>query len=140
MRGYSKFFILPALCIALPAMAQPGQCPPREPGTYPWAKNGTMPGDKWAWVYLELDDKARPKGCKLGENNVRNSDLGFYMCRAMERDWEPATPEQAKALASTTVKRFFIMHGPSHSKQMREARKKFFAANPNERPECYPEN
>ena len=115
-------------------------CPPREPGTYPWATNGTMPGDKWAWVFLELDEKARPKGCMLGENNVRNSDLGFYMCRAMERDWEAATPEHAKALASTTVKRFFIMRGPNHAKQMREARKRFFAQNPNERPECYPEN
>lgn len=114
-------------------------CPPREPGTYPWATNGTMPGDKWAWIYVDLDDKARPKKCRIGENNVRNSDLGFYMCQAVEKDWHAATPEQAKAVASTTIKRFMIMRGPQHDKKMSEARRQYFAQNPHERSECYPQ-
>ena len=98
-----------------------------------------MPGDKWAWVYLELDEKARPKRCLMGKNNIHDPDLRFFVCRAAEKDWHPATPEHAKAVASTTVKRRMIMRGPEHYKLMREARKRFFAEHPDERPECYPE-
>ena len=127
------------LFVALPMSAAANTCPPREPGTYPWSTDGTMPGDKWAWVHLELDDKARAKRCLMGENNLRDSDLRFFVCRAAKEDWRPASDTDAQTVASTTVKRFFILRGPDHAKKMREARKRFFAEHPDGRPGCYPE-
>lgn len=131
--------VLSALLVHVPANGSAPPCPAREPGTYPWSTDGTMPGDKWAWIFLELDKNGKPKRCLMGENNVRDDDLRFFMCRAAEKDWQPATPEEAKALASSTVKRRLIMRGPDHWKKMREARKRYFEQNPHERPECYPE-
>lgn len=135
----STLVLLAGVLMSSPVTAADSDCPPREPGTYPWSKNGTVKGDEWAWVHLELDKKARPKRCLMGENNIRDSDRRFFVCRVMSEDWRPASADEARSLASTTVKRFFIIPGPEHAKVMREARKRFFAEHPDERPECYPE-
>jgi hypothetical protein len=139
MKSTSKLLLWAGLSIGLTVSASASTCPPREPGTYPWSTNGTMPGDKWAWVYLELDEKARPKRCLMGESNIHDSDMRFFICRVAKEDWRPATPEDARTFASTTQKRFFILRGPDHAKKMREARKRYFAEHPDERPDCYPE-
>ena len=127
------------LFVALPMSAAANTCPPREPGTYPWSTDGTMPGDEWAWVFLELDKKARAKRCLIGKNNIDDSDRRFFVCRAMQEDWRPASDEAGQAVASTTVKRFFIIRGPDHEKLMRAARKRYLAEHSDERPDCYPE-
>ena len=53
-------------------------------------------------------------------------------------DWNPAPPEEGRALASATIKLFFVLPGPDRNKEIREAKKLWFAQHPNERPECYP--
>lgn len=139
MKSISTLMLCASVIVGLPANAAANTCPPREPGTYPWSTDGTMPGDQWAWVYLELDKDARPKRCLMGKNNIHDSDRRFLVCRAMKEDWRPASADAGRAVASTTVKRFFIIRGPNHEKLMRAARKRYFAENPHERPECYPE-
>lgn len=139
VKSISKLLACVSLLVGTGASATDGNCPPREPGTYPWLEDGKLPGDEWAWVYLELDKNARAKRCLMGENNIRDPDLRFFVCRAMKEDWHPASDEEAKTLASTTVKRFFVIPGYDHDKKLREARKRFFAEHPDERPECYPE-
>jgi hypothetical protein len=140
MGRFSTLLLLGGLCIGVPANAAADNCPPHEPGYLPWMENGTVKGDLWAWVYLELDKDALPKRCLMGENNIHDADTRFFACRAMKEDWRPATAEQARSVASTTVKRFFVIPGPDRNKEIREAKKRFFAEHPNERPECYPDD
>ena len=127
-------------CGAPAAVAAANDCPPHEPGYLPWLTNGVAKGDLWAWVYLELDKDARPKRCLMGENNIHDADTRFLACDAMKQGWKPATEEDGRALASTTVKRLFILPGPNRNKEIREAKKRWFAEHPDQRPECYPDD
>jgi hypothetical protein len=135
-----KLLLACGLFAAASVQAADSECPPHEPGTFPWMENGTVKGDLWAWTYLELDKNGEPKRCLMGKNNIHDEDTRFFVCRAMQKDWHAATPEEAKAAASTTVKRFFVMIGPDHDKRLREAKKRYFAEHPAERPECYPDD
>lgn len=114
-------------------------CPPRETGSYPWNTNKIMKGDLWAWVILEVGKDGKPGRCLMGDNNIRDRDLRFFACKAFTDDWKPGQPITMDASGKAVVKRFFIMPGPEHEKARKQARKRFFAENPNERPECYPE-
>jgi hypothetical protein len=131
--------LLAGLCLGAPAAAA-GDCPPREPGNLPWMGNGVVKGDLWAWIYLELDKNARPKRCLMGENNIHDADMRFYACRAMTLDWKPASPDDGRSVASTTIKRFFVIPGPDRDKAIGEAKKSWFAEHPDQRPECYPDD
>lgn len=123
------------IAVASPALAN-GPCPAREVGTYPWAPNGVLNGDLYAWVYLKIGKDRRPE-CFMGSNNIHDSDQRFFICRAIADEWKPARPEDA--VPGTVVKRLTVMAGPDHAKVDKEARKRFFAEHPDERPECYPE-
>lgn len=122
------------------AAASPGfakePCAPREVGTYPWAANGLVNGDLYAWVYLTIGKDRRPQ-CSIGENNIHDSDLRFFVCKAFTDGWKPARPEDVSP--GKVVKRLTVIAGPSHAKIEKEARRRFFAEHPDERPECYPE-
>ncbi|MGN6156316.1 MAG: hypothetical protein ACTHN4_11385 [Sphingomicrobium sp.] len=102
--------------------------------------DGIAKGDLWAWVYLELDKDAHAKRCLMGNNNIHDADTRFMACDAMKESWKPATDADARALASTTVKRLFIIPGPNRNKEIREAKKLWFAQHPDQRPECYPDD
>ena len=132
--------IVMTIAAALIAVASPGlaadKCAPREVGSFPWANNGLVNGDLYGWVYLKIDKNGRPQ-CFMGQNNINDSDQRFFICQAFTRDWKPAKPEDA--LPGAVVKRLFIMAGPHHDKIEKEARRRFFADHPDERPECYPE-
>jgi hypothetical protein len=140
MTKLSKVLLVAALIASGPAMAAANDCPPHEPGYLPWLTNGIAKGDLWAWVYLELDKDARPKRCLMGDNNIHDADTRFLACDAMKESWKPATAADAKAVASTTVKRLFILPGPKRDKEIREAKKLWFAQHPDQRPECYPDD
>ena len=112
-------------------------CPPREVGTYPWANNGLVNGDLYAWVYLKIGKDARRPDCFIGENNIHDSEQRFFICHAFTEDWKPARPEDAKP--GSVVKRLMVLAGPNHAKMLKEARRQWFASHPQERPECYPE-
>ena len=132
--------IVTSIAAALIAAASPGlakdPCPPREVGTYPWAANGIVNGDLYAWVYLKIGKDSRPE-CLMGENNIHDSDKRFFVCRAFTEGWKPARPEDAAP--GTVVKRLTIIAGPNHAKIENEARRRFFAEHPDQRPECYPD-
>ncbi len=131
--------ILAAFAICLQSSAVPASepCPPREVGTYPWTTDGALPGDQYGWVYLTIGKDGQPQQCGMGQTNIFDSDLRFFVCRAMMRDWKPASGE--KLAAGSVVKRLMILPGPHHDKVNKEARKRFFADHPDQRPECYPE-
>ena len=128
-----------AFLIGIPvaAVAADPPCPPREPGSYPWAGQGIVNGDLYAWVYLKIGKDRRPQ-CSIGENNIHDSDLRFFVCRAFANEWKPARPEDA--MPGSVVKRLTIMAGPNHAKMEKEARKQYFVQHPDQRPECYPED
>ena len=140
MGRISNWLLLCSLLVAGPVEAAQSDCPPHEPGVLPWMPDGMVKGDLFAWVFLELDKNAQPKRCLMGENNIHDPDMRFFACRAMKEDWHLATPEEERSLASTTVKRRFVIPGPNRVKEIREAKKAFFAGHPDLRPECYPDD
>lgn len=131
-------FIFAALAAALPtsSLASGAACPARETGTYPWTTGGAVNGDYYAWVYLTIGKDRRPT-CAIGENNIHDSDMRFFVCHAFTEQWKPARASDAEPGA--VVKRLMVIPGPRHAKAEKEARKKFFAEHPDERPDCYPE-
>jgi len=140
MARISRLLLVVGLCASSSAIAAANDCPPHEPGYLPWMSNGIAKGDLWAWVYLDLDKDARPKRCLMGENNIHDADTRFLACSAMKEGWKPATPDQGRSVASTMVKRLFIIPGPDRNKAIREAKKSYFAEHPDQRPECYPDD
>jgi hypothetical protein len=134
-----RFLICSA--VALLAIASPAEanetCPPRESGTFPWTSDGALPGDQYGWVYLTMGKNRRPVQCGIGQTNISDTDLRFFVCRAMLAQWEPG-PKEDPAPGSV-VKRLFILPGLHHDKVFKEARKRFFEEHPDQRPECYPE-
>ena len=133
-----------ALCVALlwPSMAAAANkapCPPREAGqSYPWDSDDLMRGDKFAWVYIDVDRTGRALQCRIGENNIFDPDTRFQLCNAYTEDWH-ASPAAAGDPDRRTIKRQTIMIGSDHELANQKARKAWFNLHPEERPECYPE-
>jgi len=96
-----------------------------------------MDGDYWAWVYLVIGKDHRVEKCLMGDNNIHDDQLRFFACKAFTDGWDPANANDVQP--GQEIKRFFVIPGGKHEKANKDARKKFFADHPNERPECYPE-
>jgi hypothetical protein len=114
-------------------------CPSFEPGQYyPWQKEGLMPGDQWAWLYIDVDAHGKPTNCKVGEHKYE-PEMGFWMCRAMMAggDFEPVMKDGV-AVAGT-VKRYMTVPGRARQRAEAAARKQWFKDHPEERPACYPD-
>lgn len=140
MRGVSAF----ALCIALnapslAAAANKAPCPAREAGqAYPWDTDALMHGDRYAWIYIDVDRTGRPLQCRIGENNIDDPDTRFQICNAYTADWRgPAASAQDPD--RRTIKRQTIMIGSEHELANQKARRAWFKLHPDERSECYPD-
>lgn len=124
------------LSTGLPA-AEP--CPVFKPGqAYPWQKPGQlMVGDQWAYLYIDLDKKGRPKNCRVGKHKY-GPEMGFWFCRAMmaQGDFEPIMKDGVAV--EGTVTRFLSMPGRRRQREEEAARKQWFKDHPEERPSCYP--
>ncbi|HEY7006758.1 MAG TPA: hypothetical protein VH392_09800 [Sphingomicrobium sp.] len=97
-----------------------------------------MRGDQYAWIYIDVDRTGRPLQCRIGENNIRDQYTRFQLCNAYTEDWrapaaEPGDPDRR------TLKRQTVMIGSDHELADKKARRAWFKAHPEERPECYPE-
>ena len=114
-------------------------CPVREPGqAYPWSHSADlMPGDEWAYLYIDLDAKGRPTNCRVGKHEYQ-PETGFWMCRAVmaQANFEPIMKDGA-AVAGT-VTRYMMLAGRQRQREDEAARKQFFRDHPDERPGCYP--
>lgn len=97
-----------------------------------------MQGDKYAWVYIDVDRTGRPLQCRVGENNIYDSDTRFQLCNAYTRDWR-APEADAGDPDRRTIKRQTIIIGSDHELANQKARRAWFKLHPEERPECYPE-
>ena len=105
---------------------------------YPWQSTAMMPGDKFAWIYVDVDRTGRPLKCRMGENNILDPEMRFRLCRAYSQDWR-ADPANSGDPDRRTIKRHFTLFGAAHDLANQKARKKFFKDHPEERPKCYPE-
>jgi len=139
MRGIGPLVLCTALLAASSAAAgEP--CPPHEAGaSYPWDVKGMLPGDKYAWVFIDVDRTGRPLSCKVGDTNIFDSDTLFLLCGAYKADWR-APAASAADPDRRTIKRDTVMIGSAHEKANQEARRAWFKAHPDERPSCYPED
>jgi hypothetical protein len=139
MRHFPRTFVALALVSAGSLVSAKTACPPHVPGEpYPWEKGDKQqPGDRWAWMYIDVDKTGRPLQCRMGENNIPE-DKRFWVCRAFLEDWHGKPEVKDGVPIRTTVKRLMIMAGPKHRKAQAAARKKFFQEHPDERQSCYP--
>ena len=113
-------------------------CPVHNPGqAYPWQKSELMPGDEWAYLFIDLDTKGRPKSCRAGRHQYK-PETGFWMCRAMmaQGDFDPVMKDGVAV--EGTVTRFMTLAGQQRKQAEAAARKQFFKDHPEERPSCYP--
>jgi hypothetical protein len=99
---------------------------------------GAIAGDYYAWVYLVIGKDHRPAKCLMGENNIHDDQMRFFACKAFVDGWDPAHASDVQP--GQQIKRYFVIPGAAHEKANKEARKKFFAEHPDQRPECYPED
>jgi hypothetical protein len=129
-----------AMLAALPAVPASGaDCPPWEPGMrYPWQTTEVMRGDRFAWMYLEVDREGRLIRCKIGANNYPDSEARLFVCKAYY-DFYRGPPAAASDPRVRTLERFHLVPGPRRQWLERKARMEWFAANPGADPRCYPE-
>jgi hypothetical protein len=73
----------------------------------------------------------------MGKNNIPGDDK-FFVCKAFMEQW--STAPSPVATTGTTVERHYLAIGDKHQKAEENARKAWFRAHPEERPECYPNN
>jgi hypothetical protein len=139
MRGIGAFALSAAFFTASASAADKAPCPPHEAGAfYPWQNSGMVKGDKYAWVYIDVDRTGRPLRCKIGENNIFDEFARFQLCNAYTADWRapaasPGDPD------TRTIKKQTIMIGSDHQLADQKARRAWFKAHPEERSECYPD-
>ena len=127
-----------SLLVSSPLAAKTA-CPPHRAGEpYPWEVGGLMEGDHWAEIAVDVDATGRATGCRVTKGNLE-SDEGFYMCRAMMNQGEfTPTMKDGAAVASTITTRS-VLQGMRHLDANAAARKRWFAAHPDERQSCYPD-
>ena len=139
MRGTGALALC-TLVIALHGPASADPCPLHEAGAaYPWDVRDTMAGDKYATVFIDVDRSGHPLTCKIGDNNINDSDTLFQLCQAYSETWQ-APPAAAGDPDRRTIKRRTVMIGAAHEKANKEARRTWFKAHPDERASCYPED
>lgn len=114
-------------------------CPPSSRGPPPWVTNEIVSGDLYAYVYLDVDKRGRPSGCKIGTTNILGDDK-FWVCQAYMRQWTTRPPANPGLDGRTTTERLFIEYGWKHASADRAARIAYFHAHPYLHPECYRQN
>lgn len=126
--------------MAAPVFAA-ANCPDHRPGAYyPWqlSSDKPMPGDQWAWLYIDVDATGKPKNCKVGEHKYE-PEMGFWMCRAMMASGEFEPVMKDGVAVDGTVKRYMTVPGRARKRADEVARKQWFKDHPEERPGCYPD-
>jgi len=131
-------FVLLSL-LASPAIADKAPCPPHKAGApYPWESEGLMEGDHWADIAIDLDAHGKVTGCRVVKGNLE-SDEGFYMCRAYTNQGEFDPLMKDGVAIAGTIQTHSMLKGMRHQDADESARKRWFAAHPQERQSCYPE-
>ena len=138
MSAFWRLLFLSFLAGASASMAKPA-CPAREAGrAYPWQNLDVMPGDNYAWIYVDVDKTGRTLRCRVGETDIADPETKFRLCLAFNEDWRGA-PAASGDPEVRTIKRHFTMLGYNHQMADQKARKQYFKDHPDDRPECYPD-
>ena len=135
-----RIFLIAFGAISLSSAEAPARvaCPAPSARPLAWAITEVMSGDRYADVYIDLNDKGRATACRLGRNNLLGNDK-FWVCNAFRQQWGSLAPARADA-GPITVKRRWIEYGAKHAAAERAARDKYFREHPYERSECYPKD
>ena len=136
-----KWMIASCVLMSGASVLAADDCPSHRPGAaYPWqlSSDKPMPGDQWAWLYIDLDVNGKPKNCKVGEHKYE-PEMGFFMCRAAIAGGEFEPVIKDGVAVEGTVKRYFTLAGRARKRADEAARKQWFKDHPQERPSCYPD-
>ena len=128
------------ICAATSAQAaDKTPCPHFRPGEpYPWVVNETMSGDQWGDLSVDLDTKGKPSGCRAIKGNLK-PEMGFWVCRSIlaQGEFDPVMKDGVPIAGSRI--QHFVLEGMRHRDADAAARKRWFAAHPGERQDCYPD-
>lgn len=128
-----------ALTIGSAAVAQEAPCPKWEAGArYPWQSDTPLRDDLFAWVHLDVDRDGYPIRCRIGDNNLKDSEARVWYCKQYYDRWR-GPRASAGDPAVRKLKRYSLIAGPKHAAADRKARKIWFQQHPAESPRCYPE-
>lgn len=128
-----------ALFVSSAALADATRCPALEPGTrYPWQTDTPMRDDLWARVALDVDRGGYPIRCRVEQNNYPDAESRVIFCKQYYDRWR-GPPATVSDPPMRTLRRYSNIPGPHHDLADKRARKAWFAAHPEQRPECYPE-
>ena len=125
------------------SVAAKAPCPQWERGKpYPWEtaelKKLTI-NDRWADIYIDIDETGRPLQCRMGRSNRIKRDDKFWVCKAFLDSWRTKPIMKDGKPVRGTVMRRYVSYSDEHAKALHDARKRVFREHPHERPECYPE-
>lgn len=127
-----------ALSVGSAAFAK-APCPKWEPGArYPWQSNEILRGDRFAWLFLDVDRGGYPVRCRFGSNNHVDAEARVWLCKQYYDFWR-GPPAAASDPAIRTLERYSLVPGYEHDMADKKARKAWFKQYPEQRPECYPE-
>lgn len=115
-------------------------CPQLVPGaSYPWQKEEIVPGDQYATIFIDVDAKGRSTNCRVGANNLPDSETRFWVCRAMMSEGQIVAEVRNGVPVASTVTRSMVMRGRQYEREDDAARKRYFATHPDQNSTCYPQ-
>ena len=93
-----------------------------EPGTQPGPSDpkytdGILPGDQWAVMRINVDERGQPTRCGIAKTNIRSKETRYWMCQAMLSDWHIEPIMRDGVAVPGTVTRRVVMPGRRHPKK-----------------------
>ncbi len=131
--------LVAALSIGSAAVAKGSRCRRWEAGArYPWQSNTILPGDRFAWILLDVDRRGYPVRCQVARNNYPDAESRVWLCKQYYEQWRGprATASDPKRRA---LERVSLIPSHRHALADNKARAAWFKQHPQERPACYPE-
>ena len=84
----NAFALVAALSMSSAVLAEDKPCPKWEPGArYPWQSNEISPGDRFAWLFLDVDRGGYPVRCRFGNNNYVDAEARVWLCKQYYERW-----------------------------------------------------
>jgi len=80
------------------------------------------PGDRWAWLELDVDRRGHVSDCRVLQSNEASRQRRYYMCRAFLLDYQVEPLRENGVAVPGKIRRVFLLRGPNHRREERRTR------------------